>query len=103
MTEKITGQGLRPTDMTGSTRRPEGTQAAGTTSSSTASTTSTEDTVNVSRSSLLLSELERAVAALPVVDANRVETLKQAIESGQYEVDSQSLADSIMRIEQELS
>ncbi len=103
MTEKINGQGFRPTDSTGSTRRPEGSRATGTTSSSTGSISSTGDTVNVSRSSLLLNELQRAVSALPVVDASRVDALTQAITSGVYVVNSISVADGIIRSERELS
>ncbi len=103
MTEKIDGQGVRPTDMTGSTRRPEKTEAGGNASSSTGNISSSEDTVNVSRSSVLLSELQQVVSALPVVDAERVDKLREAIASGTYTIDSNSVADRMIRLERELS
>ncbi len=103
MTEKVNGQGFRPTDMTGTTRRPDLSEASESTSSSKASATNTEDTVNVSRSSVLLSELEQVVSSLPVVDSARVDALKQAIASGTYEVDSSSVAERMMRLERELT
>lgn len=105
MTEKINGQGFRPTDLTGRTRRPEGAAATSgaTTSASTGGVSSTGDTVNVSRSSLLLSELQRTVTALPIVDTNRVDALTYAISSGLYEVDSYAVADGMLRAERELS
>ena len=103
MTEKVNGQGFRPTDMTGTTRRPDLSETSESTSSSKASATNTEDTVNVSRSSVLLSELEQVVSSLPVVDSARVDELKQAIASGTYEVDSSSVAERMMRLERELT
>jgi negative regulator of flagellin synthesis FlgM len=103
MTEKINGQGFRPTDMAGSARRPEGSAATGTSSASAGSVSDTGDTVNFSRSSMVLSELQRAVSALPVVDAGRVDALRLAITSGAYEVDSASVADNMIRLERELS
>lgn len=103
MTEKINGQGFGPADLTGKTRRPEGsgtaTEAAGKTS---AGTSSTGETVSISQSSLLLSELQRAIASLPVADAGRVAALKNAITSGAYEVDPVAVADRIIRLEREL-
>ena len=81
MTEKINGQGFRPTDLTGSTRRPEGstgaTGAAGTTSGS---TSTTGETVNISQSSMLLNELQRAISALPVADAGNDQWQRDVVE-----------------------
>jgi len=103
MTEKINGQGFRPTDLAGSTRRPEGsTEATGAAGKTSGSTSSTGETVNISQSSLLLSELQQAISALPVADAGRVDALKQAITSGAYEVDSVAVADNMIRLEREL-
>ena len=104
MTEKINGQGFRPTDLTGSTRRPEGSsEATGAAGKTSGGTSSTGDTVNISASSILLSDLQSAIAAIPVVDAGRVDALKQAITSGAYEVDSLAVADNMIRLERELT
>ena len=104
MTEKINGQGFRPTDLAGSTRRPEGSSGAtGAAGKTSGSTSSTGETVNISASSILLGELQSAIGALPVVDSGRVDALKQAITSGAYEVDSLAVADNIIRLERELT
>ena len=103
MTEKINSPGFRPTDLTGSTRRPESSESTTKSGTSAGDVASTGDTVNFSRSSMLLSELHRTVSALKVVDALRVEAMKQAITSGAYEVDSSAVADGMLRLERELS
>ena len=104
MTEKINGQGFRPTDLAGSTRRPEGTTGStGATGKTSGTTSTTGETVNISSSSLLLGELQDAISALPVVDSGRVNALKQAITSGAYEVDYLAVADNMIRLERELS
>ena len=103
MADKINGQGFRPTDLTGSTRRPTGsTGATGAAGKTSGGTSSTGETVNISQSSMLLNELQRAISALPVADAGRVNALKHAITSGAYEVDSVAVADNILRLEREL-
>ena len=103
MTEKINGRGLRPTDTAGGSRLSEGSGATGTPSASAGGLSDTGDTVNSGRSSMVLSELQRAVSALPVVDAGRVDALRLAVTSGAYEVDSASVADNMIRLERELS
>ncbi len=103
MTDKINGQGFKPTDLTGSARRPEGaTGATGAAGKTSGGTSSTGETVNISASSLLLGELQSAISALPVADSGRVDAVKQAITSGAYEVDSIAVADSMIRLEREL-
>ena len=103
MTEKINNQGLRPTDTAG-TRRSETSKAARHESAKGAArgTAGTGDTVNVSRSGLLMSRLEEVVHNTPATDTQRVATLKNAVSSGSYEIDDQKTADKLLRFERNL-
>jgi negative regulator of flagellin synthesis FlgM len=103
MTEKINNQGLRPTDTAG-TRRSEASKAARHESAKGAAhgTARTGDTVNVSRSGLLMSRLGEVVHNTPATDTQRVATLKSAVSSGSYEIDDQKTADKLLRFERNL-
>ena len=104
MTERINGQGFRPTDAAG-TRRTDATKRAGGSSSadsSAASAPSTSDQVNLTRSGVLLSKLEEIVQNAPVVDVDRVRAIKDALASGSYEIDDQRVADNMLRFDREL-
>ena len=105
MTEKINNQGFRPVDTAG-TRRSEASKAARQESAKEAahgtSGTSSGDTVNVSRSGLLMSRLQEVVHNSPAVDTQRVAALKDAVSSGSYEIDDQKTADKLLRFERNL-
>lgn len=107
MTEKINGQGSRPVD-TVSTRRSEASKAArsestaGADQSAAGASTSSGDTVNITRSGLLLSRLQEIVHAAPAVDTERVASLKDAIASGSYAIDNQKTADRLLQLERNL-
>ena len=60
------------------------------------------DTVNLTRSGVLLSKLEELVQSVPVVDADRVRAVKEALTAGTYEVDDQAVADNMIRLDREL-
>lgn len=60
------------------------------------------DTVELTSSAKLLERLDKTLAALPVVDSNRVAAVKQAIENGDYEIDADAIADAMIRLEQSL-
>jgi len=105
MTEKVNNQGLRPTD-TASTRRSEASKAARHESAKEAAhgttAASSGDTVNVSRSGLLMTRLEEVVHNTPVVDTARVAAIKTALSSGSYQIDDQKTADKLLRTERNL-
>jgi negative regulator of flagellin synthesis FlgM len=105
MTEKINNQGSRPVDTAG-TRRSEASKAARHESAKAATHGTTgprsSDTVSVSRSGLLMSQLEEVVRQTPAVDAQRIAALKDAVSSGSYEVDDQKTADKLLRYERQL-
>ncbi len=103
MTNKIDNQGFRPLDVSGGTRRPE--RASSDSSSNTGATqqANTGDTVNLTRSGVLLQRLEEALANTPVVDAQRVGAIRNAITSGAYQIDATVIADQMIQLDRELS
>jgi negative regulator of flagellin synthesis FlgM len=105
MTEKINGQGHRPTDV--GARRSEGAKSATTSARSTAAAPQqpaarADDTVNLTQSGLLMVRLEDIVRNTPAVDVERVAAIKDAIASGSYQIDEQRIADKMLRMEKEL-
>lgn len=50
-----------------------------------------------------LHELEKLIASQPVVDSKRVEAIREAIATDNFNVDADSIADKLMRIEQALT
>ena len=102
MTEKINGQGLRPTDTAG-TRRSEAAKPASEGQSRAATADAApSDTVNITQSGLLMSKLEELVQRAPVVDQARVAAIKDAIASGTYEIDDQRIADRLLKFERDV-
>ncbi|HVY64310.1 MAG TPA: flagellar biosynthesis anti-sigma factor FlgM [Gammaproteobacteria bacterium] len=104
MTQKINGQGYRPVDSAG-TPRSEASKAARQESATGAQgnkAVPSGDTVNVSRSGLLMSRLQEVVRGSPVVDSQRVAAIKEAVASGSYKIDDQRVADKLLRHERNL-
>ena len=60
------------------------------------------DTVNLTSSAKLLERLDKTLTALPAVDLERVAEIRTAIENGDYEIDSDAIADAIIRIDRSL-
>lgn len=103
MTERINGQGFRPLDTSGA-RRAESTKAGAGQGARAGDPSAPQpgDTVNITRSALLLGKLAEIVQSTPAVDAERVGAIKTAIASGSYHVDDQSVADNMIRFDREL-
>ncbi len=60
---------------------------------------STSDTVKFTGSAVVLQKLGEAVAQTPVVDAAKVASVKQAVSSGTYQIDSSRVADKLLQFE----
>lgn len=60
---------------------------------------STADTVSISDNATQLGKMGNAVDTTPVVDMQRVEQVRQAINNGTYEVDATKVADKLMQFE----
>ena len=70
--------------------------AAGTTASTAASAA---DTVSITGPALALQKLSEAVAGAPVVNTQKVASVKQAVQGGTYKVDAGRVADKILQFE----
>lgn len=65
----------------------------------TATNSLTGDTVSLTGTASQLRALEQQIANLPVVDVQRVESIKQDIASGSYQIDPPRVADKMIQIE----
>ena len=92
--------GLPPSKVPGSTDDSQVKQAVEQTSTEqeTGKSSST-DTVSLSDKAVQLGKLENTVISTPVVDAQRVEQVRQAIKDGTYEVDPARVAEKLMQFE----
>jgi negative regulator of flagellin synthesis FlgM len=57
------------------------------------------ETVELTSSAKLLERLEKTLASLPEIDRVRVDAVKAAIDSGDYQIDPESIADALLRAE----
>ena len=64
-----------------------------------ASTSQTGDTVTLTNSARSLQKIEEAVAKAPVVDASKVAAVKQAVDSGTYQINAGRVADKLLQFE----
>ena len=58
--------------------------------------------VSLSPRSAQLKQLETQLAAIPLVDRARVESIKQAIATGQYTINTANIADSLIQSVKEM-
>ena len=70
--------------------------------SATAAAARTSDQVTFTGSARALQKLGEAVANTPVVNSQKVATVKQSIQNGTYKVDAGSVADKILHFERGL-
>ena len=104
MANKIDGQGFRSIDSTGNSRRPSQTESASQSAGSQSGKAAAPgDTVSLTSSAQLLQKLEEILAAAPASDAKRIAAIKDAIDSGTYEIDAATIAERLIRMEQDLS
>ncbi len=91
LTSTVTGNGNAPTNndsnpvATGSS--PQG----------------SSDTISLTGTAQHLRRLEQGLAQQPVVDTQRVEATKQAIENGNYQIDPSRIASKMIDLERALS
>jgi negative regulator of flagellin synthesis FlgM len=60
------------------------------------------DHVTLTDSARSLQKIEEAIAKAPVVDSAKVATIKQAVSSGTYQIDSGRVADKLLQFERGL-
>lgn len=68
-----------------------------------AGSTGVGDGVRITDGARQLASLEKAIAALPIVDEARVEAVARDIDEGRYAVQPQKIADRLIRMDQEFS
>ncbi|MCU0766931.1 MAG: flagellar biosynthesis anti-sigma factor FlgM [Gammaproteobacteria bacterium] len=61
------------------------------------------DKVSFTSTAALLKEIEKDIAALPVVDSARVESVQRQIAAGTYQIDPVGAADKLMKMERALA
>lgn len=59
-------------------------------------------TVTVTNSALKLLQIENALAEMPGFDAEKVESIKQALSDGSYTINTDSIAGKLISFEQDL-
>lgn len=99
MAEKIGGMDNRPVRV--STDRKVA-RAEDSAASSTSSTNSTEDPVQITAQAKQMAALEQTINSLPVVDEARVTEVRRALDEGRYEVNADRIADKLLRSERDL-
>jgi negative regulator of flagellin synthesis FlgM len=92
-----------PSSQTASTRARASEQGnsanKGSTPVNTQAPSSKGDTVKLSDAAQALQNVEKQLANTPDVDSNRVEQLRQEIDSGSYQVNSSRVAQGMLNIE----
>lgn len=66
-----------------------------------AGSTGVRDGVQITDGARQLASLEKAIAALPVVDQARVDAVSREVAEGRYAVQPQKIADRLIRMDQE--
>ena len=77
-------------------------KSQGESSAAGASATQAGDTVTLTNSARTLQKIEEAVAKTPVVNAAKVAAVKQAVNSGTYQVNAGQVADKMLQFERGL-
>lgn len=95
MNSKINGVGGGPPRLDGS--KPAA--PARTNRSESAPQAASADAVSLTDSAQLLVRLEKAIEDVPVIDRERVETIKSAIADGSYAVNAERVATEVLRME----
>src|ERR1700679_2883270 len=78
-------------------------KSQGDTSAASAPAPQAGDTVTLTNSARSMQMIEAAVANAPVVNTTKVAAMKQAINSGTYQVNAGQVADKMLQFERELN
>ena len=73
--------------------------SAASTSTAAASSSSTADQVTLTGSAITLQKLGEAVANAPVVNTQKVATIKTSVQDGTYKIDAGRVADKMLQFE----
>lgn len=101
MSNKIQGYGNQAPVVTGGAKTGPVERVAGDTQKVPAVQTPTGDSVTLTGAARQLQKLAEAVAAAPATDAERVASVKRAVDSGTYEVNAERVAAKIIAASRE--
>lgn len=99
MVGKINGKVSEKTEDSGIARGISGDIPSGRKESVTAAR---DDSVKLTSSAKLLERVEKSLAAMPDIDASRIDAVRTAIKQGDYQIDAERIADAILRSDREL-
>lgn len=91
-------QGAGDGSRTGQVARTEQTVAQQQTGKS-----STTDTVLITDSASRLRNLEKSISTMPVVDSQRIESIRKAINDGDFDIEPDKVADKMISFENQFS
>ena len=97
-----TGNKSRPEASDGQAPAANTQSAASTQPAASKPTAARTDEVSLTSSAQLLKELNDAVQAAPSNGQERVDSIRQALAEGTYEVDAGSIADKLLSLDQQL-
>ena len=101
MAVNLTGLDLSGT-AAGTTHKTSSTPNSSTQGTTQDATQQPQKEVSVSSTAALLSHLHRSLEATPAIDQKRVESIRNAIASGTYKVDSDKIAHGLINTERAL-
>ena len=102
MADKINGYGRGGVDIT-STRLRAIERGEDARQSRKSESPSGSDEVQLTHTATSLKHVEARLAGMPDVDRARVDAVRQRVESGNYKVDANRIADRLLRFERELN
>jgi len=83
-------------------KTPVADQSGSDTASTTSAAASSADQVTLTDSARSLQKIEEAIANAPAVDTAKVAAIKQAVNSGTYQIDTGRVADKLLQYERGL-
>lgn len=87
----------------GDTVRPEQVQSNAQPTTVAANAKAAEDTVLITDRAQDLQRLQAQIAELPVIDTQKVASIKQAIADGSYHVNAMNVADKLLAFEEQMA
>ena len=103
MSVEMNGLSGRITQGTGEGSQTSATGTAGSQTAQNPVASTSNDTVNLTSSATNLQQLTSAVAAMPVVDAQRVNDVQRAVGTGSFQFEPATAADNMITQERDLA
>ena len=102
MTDKIMNQGRAGLDITQTRAKALGSTQRSGASETAVHSEAPKDDFKLTDTATNLKRIEARLAQMPETDQDRIDDIKQRLESGSYEVNHERLAEKMLRLDQEL-